>query len=379
MRIVKAAFALVVLTGTSWVASAQIVTPAVTQPAASNPQDTSTSAVSGQIAPAQTTDRLTTSSAYAPAGSIAQTEISRVKPQNDPLARAAALYATYHGEVTDVKTQGFNSALDIDKSLKNLGGHNPSQLTQGWMAYSALVAAQNPEFRAAVRDIEGYYGRELLMNGLRNDVRYARSLNGGNAAVGQALTAVNADSRRLIGAAAFVKEQAYSLQAAGWAKGRVGNSGATANSLFSSSQMGIPARGEMVSALHSPEIQLILSQAGTTGAPSVWESVTSAASTIRMPSALSRFSQRQRIASGKEPIADQITTLAAYRILEADPSVASSMRLAMSERETEGCLNMANLNLQQCVAATHKHYEVPFCIGEHALSDVGKCIGKVTR
>jgi len=31
-------------------------------------------------------------------------------PQNDPLARAAALYATYHGEVTDVKTSGFSSA-----------------------------------------------------------------------------------------------------------------------------------------------------------------------------------------------------------------------------------------------------------------------------
>ena len=82
-------------------------------------------------------------------------KVSASGEQSDPLAKAAALYATYQGEVTDVKTNGFSSARDIENSLNNLGGHNPEQLTQGWMAYSALVAAQNPEFRAAVLDNEG--------------------------------------------------------------------------------------------------------------------------------------------------------------------------------------------------------------------------------
>ena len=343
MTIKKITAAIVAIAGLSLQANAQLVTPAP-QPVAATTQPSTIAA-----------------------------------PKNDPLARAAALYATYHGEVTDVKTNGFSSARDIDKSLTNLGGHNPEQLTQGWMAYSALVASQNPEFRAAVRDIEGYYGRETLMAGLQNDVRYARSLNGGNSAVTQSLSAVSADSRRLLGAAAYVKEQAYSLQGAGWAKGKVGNSSAKASSLTSSTRMGIPARSELVTALNSPGIDSVLQQAGQTGAPSVWESVSSAASTIRVPASVSRLGQSRRIARGKEPIADRITTLAAYRIINADPSAASSMRMAMSERETSGCLNMANLNLQQCVAAAHKHYEVPFCIGEHALSDVGKCIGKVTQ
>lgn len=306
-------------------------------------------------------------------------QVSATAQQSDPLAKAAALYATYQSEVTDVKTNGFASAGDIEDSLNNLGGHNPDQLTQGWMAYSALVAAQNPEFRAAVRDIEGYYGRDMLMTGMQNDVRYARTLDGGNSAVTQALSAVDADSRRLIGAAAFVKEQAYSLQGAGWAKGRVGNSQAKATNLYASTQSGIPAHGTMVQAMQSPNINSVLEQAGQRGAPSVWESVSGAAGTIRLPAAVAGFGQSKRIARGKEPIADRITTLAAYRILEADPSVAGSMRQAMSERETQGCLNMANLNLQQCVAAAHKHYEVPFCIGEHALADIGRCIGKVSN
>ncbi|MEO1642624.1 MAG: hypothetical protein AAFR74_04755, partial [Pseudomonadota bacterium] len=157
------------------------------------------------------------------------------RPVVDPLSRSAAIYGTYQGVVTDVKRSGFNSAGDIDSALTNLGGHNSDQLAQGWLSYSALVAAQDPEFRAAVRDIEGYYGRETLMRGLNNDIGYARSLNGGNSAVGASLSAINADSRRIIGAAAYVKEQAYTLQGTGWAKGRVGNSSAKADGLASSS------------------------------------------------------------------------------------------------------------------------------------------------
>ena len=80
---------------------------------------------------------------------------------------------------------------------------------------------------------------------------------------------------------------------------------------------------------------------------------------------------------GKEPIADQIATLAAYRVLGADSATPGQLSAAMNERETENCMSMANLNLQQCVAAANQQYEVPFCIGEHALSDVGKCIGGV--
>lgn len=299
--------------------------------------------------------------------------------QPDPLSNAAALYATYQGDVTDVKSQGFNSARDIDKALTNLGGHNSDQFTQGWMAYSALVAAQTPEFKASVLDIEGYYGRDTLLTGLKNDVRYARTLNGGNSAVASSLSAVSADSRRLVGAAAYVKEQAYSLQGSGWAKGRIGNSGAKAEGLFASTRAGIPARSTMIAALASPDMDNVLSSAGSAGSPSVWESVTSAASTIRVPAVAARFGATNRVARGKEPIADSIATLAAYRVLGADASNDGAIRKTMSERETAGCVNMAQLNLQQCVAAAHKHYEIPFCIGEHALSDIGKCIGKVAQ
>ncbi|WP_340692983.1 hypothetical protein [Hyphomonas sp.] len=299
---------------------------------------------------------------------------------SDPISDTAAVYATYQSDVTDVKDKPLTSAGDIDHALNSLGGHNPDQLSKGWIAYSALIASQNPEYRAAIHDIESFYGRDVFENGMRNDVRYARSLQGGDNAVSSALTATEADSRRLNSAAAYVKEQAYSLQASGWAKAKIGNSGNKARKLDSSQATGIPAKLGLLSAMNAKDIDSVLVQAGSSGAPSLWDNVSGAASAIRFPAAMTSglTGNRKRVKFGKEPVADQIATLAAYRVLGASTEKnASQINAAMAERETKGCLNMANLNLQQCVAAANQQYEVPFCIGEHALSDVGKCIGSV--
>ena len=298
----------------------------------------------------------------------------------DPISESAAVYGTYQSDVTDVKEKPFSSAGDIDHALNSLGGHNPDQLSKGWISYSALIASQDPEYRAAVRDIEGFYGRDALITGLQNDVRYARQLSGGDNAVNSSLVATEVDSQRLTSAAAYVKEQAYSLQGSGWAKSRIGNSGAKAVKLDSQQKVGTPAKANLLAAFRASDIDTVLTQAGHTGAPSLWDNVSGAADAVRFPAAVKsslNMTKRKRVKYGKEPVADQIATLAAYRILGKTASSSSQVHSAMAERETRGCMNMANLNLQQCVAAANQQYEVPFCIGEHALSDVGKCIGGI--
>ena len=299
---------------------------------------------------------------------------------SDPISQSAAVYATYQSEVTDVKTKQMGAAGDIDDALTQLGGHNPDQLSRGWIAYSALIASQNPEYRAAVRDIESFYGKDALLTGLRNDVSYARKLGGGDTAVSAALSATAADSNRLNSAAAYVKEQAYSLQGQGWAKAKLGAAkSGKVSGLNSSQARGIPAKSSLVSAFSAADIDSVLAQAGATGAPSLWDNVTGAASAVRFPSAVRSglTGSRKRVKYGQEPIADQIATLAAYRVMGDSSSATGQISAAMSERKTQACMNMANLNLQQCVAAANQQYEVPFCIGEHALADVGKCIGGV--
>ena len=304
-----------------------------------------------------------------------------ITPAPDPLSSAAAVYATYQGDVTVLEKNEFDDVDSIQAALTDLGSQNAEQLSRGWIAYSALVASQSSEFRAAVRDIEGYYGRDAVVRGLQNDVRYARTLNGGSTAVSAALNAGAADAQRLQSTADLVKEQAYSLQAFGWAKGKLGDSGAIATKLRADSLIGRTASNDMTTAFRAPDFSSVLTSAGRTGAPSVWRNVSDAAGQIRGVNISNGVTggSRRRVAPGSEQVADKIATLAAYRVLGSEGSTAAPVQSAMSESQTTGCINMAQLNLQQCIAATHQHFEVPFCLGEHALAEIGSCIAKVSN
>lgn len=310
-------------------------------------------------------------------GATAQSASST--PQSDAISKAAAVYGTYQGSVSDIRRKQFSSAGDIDRALTELGGHNSQQLSKGWLSYSALVASQNNEFRAAINESVSHYGRDRILLGLRNNYAYARSIKGGNSAVSSALTAIDADARRLRSAAAQVKEQAYTLQSAGWAKAKIGNAGAKADGIMATTRSGRPATGNMVSAMSGPNANSNFARAGGTGAPSLWDGVSSAASTIRFPTIGSRGGSYKRVRRGEEQTADRIATLAAYRAVGAGRTAESAILTTMSDQQAAACINTASLNLQQCVAAAHKQYEVPFCIGQHALAEVGDCIGKVAQ
>ncbi len=301
--------------------------------------------------------------------------------REDMISRSAAVYGTYQSNVTALRQNPFNSADDIKSALTNLGGHHPGKLTNGWLAYSALVASQSPSYRASVRDIESFYGRETLLKGLRNNYHYARTLDGGEAAVSSALSAIQADSRRLSSTAASVKEQAYSLQGVSWAKAKIANNSGLANAIRTSARSGRPAQSSLLAAMASTTSDSAFVQAGTAGAPSLWEGVTNVASTIRFPTLNSRglTSRTLHLRTGRERVGDRIATLAAYRIIGEDSSATGAIQSTMSDREVTACINMAQLNLQQCVAAAHNQFEVPFCIGEHALADIGQCFGNVVQ
>ena len=303
-----------------------------------------------------------------------------VAPAPDPLATAAAVYATYQSDVTRLEQQKFEDVASIQTALSDLGSQNHDQLSRGWIAYSALIASQDPEFRAAVRDGEAYYGRDFLVRGLQNDVRFARTMHGGSAAVSAALNAGAADAQRLQATAQTVKQQAYSLQSYGWAKGTLSDSGALATRLRADSLVGRTASSDMTTAFRAPDIGNVLSTAGRAGTPSIWRNITGATDRVRVANVgtITRGTRRT-VAPGSEQVADKIATLAAYRVLGSEQTGPAPIQGAMTESQTSGCMNMANLNLQQCIAATHQHFEVPFCLGEHALAEIGSCIAKVSN
>ncbi len=50
----------------------------------------------------------------------------------------------------------------------------------------------------------------------------------------------------------------------------------------------------------------------------------------------------------------------------------------MAEPASAMCLNMAKLNLYQCLAVAKPHYEDVFCLGQHIMIDTGACVIKAS-
>jgi hypothetical protein len=69
-----------------------------------------------------------------------------------------------------------------------------------------------------------------------------------------------------------------------------------------------------------------------------------------------------------------MTTLAALYIVAATQDPAAQTDRLMSEDSTKNCLELAQVQFYQCMSAAHFRYENAFCLGEHALKDMGACI-----
>jgi len=315
---------------------------------------------------------------------ISQASSGAITSQSDPIARAAAVYGTYQKDVGELHAKGLSSAADVDTVLNRLGGQNPAQLSRGWLAYASMVASQSPELRTSVREVVAAYGREGISSGMLADKGYVRRvLTGGNQAVSLGLAATSADSRRLSRSADYFREQAYSLQGQGWAKTKLRSAqmNSKVDSMIASSRSQRPARGNIVTAFASPSIDNALQKAGSSGAPSLWDGVIDTASGIRFPGFRnSSFSgRRNTVRRGHEHAADQIATLAAFRIMGVDSRNAGQVRQALGEGPIRSCLSTAQLNTNQCVAANSFPFETVDCIGKHAIGEVGLCFGKASN
>ena len=151
---------------------------------------------------------------------------------SDAVSQSAAQYGSFQADVTDLNQKQLSSTSDMDQALEAVGGHNADALSKGVISYGAIIASQSPELRAAVRDAAAYHGADRLAGAFTMDPRWARqNLAGANSAVASALSATDADGRHLQSAASMMKEKAYSLSGASWAKAKVGNASAKADKL----------------------------------------------------------------------------------------------------------------------------------------------------
>ncbi len=302
------------------------------------------------------------------------------------LQSAAAAYAEYQGEVSNISKKPLGGEKELDTALDTFGGQNANQLSSGWISYSALIASQNEEFAASIRDIDGFYGRDRVMTGMRNDVGYARTLPGGENALQMALAVNQKDAGRISSAAAFVKDQAYKLQDVSWGKQRLRNADATVNKLKVSSTTVRPIADAAQKFFATPDLDIVLASANATAhQESVWDKISlftasapaAALSTIQPVTTAQHTSMR--VDPRREGTANRIVTLAAFQVLDAAKTNESDVKAAMKDRPTHDCIDWSQVQLRACVSAAYTRADLSFCLAEHAIGDQGACFAGVTK
>lgn len=314
-------------------------------------------------------------------------------PDKRMLPSSAAAYGEYQGEVSTIMSKELSSAADLDKALNTFGAPNPGQLSSGWISYSAILAAQNKEFVDAVRDIDGYYGRERVMTGMRNDIGYARTLKGGEAALQSALQVNSNNFEPHLQRLRLCEGAAHKLQSVAWGKTKVKDANGSVKTLAVASKAARPVTDAAEKVFSGPDLNAMLASvaASPASAGSVWDkvSVFAASAPGNAFSALSPVtaaSAALKVDPKYNGTANRMVTLAAFHAIEADKTNTNDVKAAMNNSMSVACLEEAQMQLFSCVSAAHVRSDLTFCLARHGLKlpgedvrSMGGCFSEIAK
>ena len=264
------------------------------------------------------------------------------------LIEHASAYRYYMSRSSAI-SPAFDDGSEIADSLKTGAAYEPVQLLKGAVAYGAVAALQDPEFVGAVRAYSTDPAtRNKMFADLVADPTYAATLPGARSAAGLVIAAYGAEGKRLFETGSAVKQAAYDVQKSKWSKAEVENRA------------------------------LRLSQAKALSATPI---VGELEETARLQQAAIGAGVLDLTATPVEPPYSRMVlrslAVAALAVLgEAGENRSELLTAVMVEPTSASCLNMAKLNLYQCLAVSKPHYEDVFCLGQHALMDTGQCLMK---
>lgn len=288
------------------------------------------------------------------------------QPKETALEQRAAQYVQFREDVAYIEATPFDNASTTREAHMRLSAHDSLELSSGWVAYAALVAADTPEFAEALekdlrkRGPNGLKGRDGFLARLAADPSYARKLKGAEAATEKVLQMTAQDAHRFTTLGEAFKTQAYAMQKTAWGKQRIAASSARLSEAEDFARKRAPAATPPLKASMSKGvIAPVLASADSAWSPA-WGAAGSAGENSE-PNA--------------QVIMDRVLNLAArYAVGGVNKKVVDVY--AKNDRADQ-CLSMAALTLRQCIAATRTPYEEAFCLGEHALNDVATCVGWV--
>jgi hypothetical protein len=264
------------------------------------------------------------------------------------LVEQAGVYRAYVDRATQI-SPAFADGAAIAQSLRTAESYEPHQLLRGAIAYGAVVALQDPGFRAGVRTyVNDPDQRRTVAYEIMKDPAYALGINGAAGAAGLVTSALGDDGKKLLAGGKAVKQAAYDVQHQAWSKSDVvGREGRLA---MAKQLSATPIAGDS-------ELTAKLQQAVNGSAPLE----------LAMSSASPPYS----------PLVVRSLAVAALAALGyADDGSLEQVMPLVAEPNSAQCLNMSKLNLYQCLAVAKPHYEDVFCMGQHVLMDTGSCLMK---
>jgi hypothetical protein len=183
---------------------------------------------------------------------------------------------------------------------------------------------------------------------LMTDPSYAGTFKGADSAAGLVVAAFSDQGKKLLASGARIRQSAYDVQHQSWSKADVPDRPgrlALAKSLSNETQNAI-------------EIDTLRLSDNAKGA----QPMGLAAPPVSAP---------------YTPVVARSLAVAAMAALgEGGDEYTPQLQALLAEGAEEQCLNMAKLNLYQCLAVSKPHYEDVFCLGQHAVEETGQCIMK---
>jgi hypothetical protein len=294
-----------------------------------------------------------------------------IAPGGNTVGAHAALYAAYANDVDDLRVSSVLSGAALTTNTERIARHlNSERLALGIIAYGAAYAATNEQFVAEARKASDYFGRDAFIAKLRREYSYARVLPGGEEAAQLAARAVLADAAKIQGEGDDFKQAAYDWQALAWGR---------------ASTMDAAARNAALRALvpPSPEADMTLRLSLLPEPVVTPETTQTRVDALRNTSRIANDVNRRAVTLA-EPIrawspVDRMVSLAALMAIGAPVDKQSDTEALMRDPRLVSCVNSARLNMQMCNSATRQPYERSFCLAEHPLGEVAKCMGKVVR
>lgn len=346
-----------------------------------------TSAAACMFTPAVADEPVTEPAAAVEGEALIETVVEVVDPylpaeprHQSPLVRKAASYVQYHQDMTAIQFMDITGLSQLNAALDKAARHNVKDVGEGALAYAALIAVQTPEFVDEIRKVADAYGAEAVIRGVSIDTRYASTLKGADLATAAIVQAFGEDTMTLRSAGGSFRNVSNVIQKDNWAKARE-NSRERANRLEALAFSPRSTSSEVLVALAAPGV--MHSGRVTDDAEALKAAFREALqpSNLNMVRRVSYSSSMlpTRVNPTRANFVQQALTIAALDVVGALDSSNESIYAALyRDGNLNFCMDMARKKMNMCVSAARERWEDPFCVGQHAMTDIADCLAEFT-